>query len=100
MISEVLSHDADCTIQAHAGNGIVYARFTQFGHADLARVLVGKLRPAAVRRCGSVVIVSSKLDSQTPHMVWGGRNERDILLERVKQKFDPHDILNPGRITF
>jgi FAD/FMN-containing dehydrogenase len=45
------------------------------------------------------VVVSNKLEGLTPHIVWGGRTETIMLLERIKQKFDPHNILNPGRFV-
>ena len=35
--------DPDCSIQSHAGNGIVVARMTQFGDAGLSNMLVGLL---------------------------------------------------------
>ena len=100
MIAAVLEVDPDCTIQAHAGNGILVARFARFTHADLTNVLVGKLRPAAVQLGGSLWLSSSKLEGLTPHLIWGGRTEAIVLLERIKQKFDPHNILNPGRFVF
>jgi glycolate oxidase FAD binding subunit len=97
MIVAVLAHDANCEVQAHAGNGIVYVRFGRFSSADLTSVLVGKLRPLAVRLGGSVVVVASQTEGLTPHMIWGGRTDREIFLERVKRQFDPRGILNPGR---
>jgi glycolate oxidase FAD binding subunit len=98
-VSRILAADPNCTIQAHAGNGIIVARFAQFTHADLTSVLVANLRPAAIKLGGSAVVVSSKLEGLTPHIVWGGRTEAIMLLERIKQKFDPHNILNPGRFV-
>jgi glycolate oxidase FAD binding subunit len=100
MLAAVRSHDPACTIQVHAGNGIIVARFAKFDSADVGRVLVGKLRPAAVQHGGSAVIVSSKLEGLTPHVVWGGRAEATVLMERIKQQFDPHNILNPGRFVY
>jgi glycolate oxidase FAD binding subunit len=100
MAAALLEFDPQCAIQAHAGNGILYARFSQFSHADLTRVLVGKLRPMAVQSGGSLVILRSKLDGLTPHLIWGGRSEATVLLEQIKQKFDPRNILNPGRFVF
>jgi glycolate oxidase FAD binding subunit len=99
MIAAVVGLDANCTIQAHVGNGIVYARFRRFSASDITSVLVGKLRPAAIRRGGSLIVVSSKLEGLTPHIVWGGRTEAIVQLERIKLKFDPHGILNPGRFV-
>jgi glycolate oxidase FAD binding subunit len=100
MISHLLDHDRDCAIQSHAGSGIIVARFKTFGHADLTKVLVGKLRPAALNRGGSLTIVRSKLDGLTPHLIWGGRTDATVLLENIKRKFDPKNILNPGRFIY
>lgn len=97
MISKVLVADPACTIQAHAASGVILARFKDFSHSDLTMSLAGKLRPAAVRLGGSAIVVRSSLDGITPHLAWGGRNDAVVLLERIKQKFDPKNILNPGR---
>jgi glycolate dehydrogenase FAD-binding subunit len=99
-IAALQSHDPACTIQAHAASGIILARFAKFTSADVSPVLVGKLRPAAVQRGGSVVVVSSRLEGLTPHITWGGRTEATILMERIKRQFDPHNILNPNRFVF
>ena len=45
-------------------------------------------------------MVRSKLEGLTPHLVWGGRTDATVLMERIKQKFDPQNILNPGRFVF
>ncbi len=100
MIGNLLAVDANCTIQAHAGNGIIVARFSEFRHSDVTKWLVGKLRPAAVRLDGSLVVVRSNLEGLTPHVVWGGRTDATILLERIKRQFDPRNILNPGRFAY
>lgn len=99
-IAELIEFDPNCTIQAHAGNGIIVARFAKFRHADLTTFLVGKLRPAAVQLGGSLVIVSNTLEGLTPHLIWGGRTDATVLLERIKSKFDPRNILNPGRFAY
>jgi glycolate oxidase FAD binding subunit len=100
IISGVLSIDANCTIQAHAGSGIIIARFKEFRHENISKALFAKLRPAAVRLGGSLVVVRSRLDALTPHLVWGGRTDATVLLEQVKQQFDPRNILNPGRFAY
>lgn len=99
-IGELTAYDGACTIQAHAASGIVIARFAKFSHADVSSQLVGKLRPDAIRRGGSLTVLSHKLDGLTPHIRWGGRTDATILMERVKQQFDPHNILNPGQFVF
>jgi glycolate oxidase FAD binding subunit len=100
MIARLTAIDANCVIQAHAASGIIVARFAKFTHAELSAALVGKLRPAAVQLGGSLVVVQSKLEGLTSHLVWGGRTDAVVLLERIKQKFDPKNILNPGRYVF
>jgi FAD/FMN-containing dehydrogenase len=99
-IAELHAHDPSCTIQAHAASGIVVARFAQFAAADVSTVLVGKLRPAAVKRGGSLTVLASQLEGLTPHMIWGGRTDSTVLMERIKQQFDPHNILNPNRFVY
>ena len=98
-IADLCSHDPSCTIQAHAASGIIDARFAKFAPADVSTVLVGKLRPAAVGRGGSLVVVATQLEGLTPLILWGGRTDATILMERIKQQFDPHNILNPGRFV-
>jgi glycolate oxidase FAD binding subunit len=100
IIAELLAIDSECTIQAHAGSGIIIARFSRFSHADVSKTLVGKLRPAVVQHGGSLVVFQTTLEGLTPHVVWGGRTDATVLMERVKQKFDPNNILNPGRFVF
>lgn len=99
-IRDMLAHDPQCTIESHAANGIIVARFAVFAHADVSAVLVSKLRPAVIQRGGSLVILESTLDGLTPHIVWGGRTQATILMERIQREFDPHSILNPGRFVF
>lgn len=100
VIGKLLAADENCAIQAHAGNGIIFARFSQFRQDDLTKLLVGKLRPAAMQLDGSLIVVRSKLDGVTPHLVWGGRTDATVLLEQIKRQFDPRNILNPGRFAY
>jgi glycolate dehydrogenase FAD-binding subunit len=98
--AQLLKHDSTCTIHGYAGSGVAIARFAKFAAADLTRVLVGELRPAVVRSGGSLVVVRSKLDGLTSHIIWGGRTDAVVLLERIKRQFDPRKILNPGRFAY
>lgn len=97
IVEKLLAFDTNCNIQAHAASGIVVARFSKFTHSDLTATLAGKLRPAVNHVSGHSAIVRCSLDGITPHLVWGGRTDAVVLLEQIKQKFDPKNILNPGR---
>jgi glycolate oxidase FAD binding subunit len=99
MVHRLLEADPHCAIQAHAGNGIVIARFEKFPQDDISKLLVANLRPAAVRLGGSLVVLRTTLGGLTPHLVWGGRDDAMMLLEQIKRQFDPRGILNPGRFV-
>ena len=70
MVAQIRAFDPHCTIMAHAGNGIIIARFVKFTSADVSHVLVAKLRPAAIHRGGSLVVLSSQLPGLTPSIIW------------------------------
>ena len=97
IIRMILAHDPRCAIQCHAGSGVVVARFAEFAAGDLTFALVGKLRPAAIQRGGSLIVLSSTLEGLSAPIVWGGRTTAHGIMEKVKRAFDPHQILNPGR---
>ena len=93
--------DADCNLQAHAGNGTVIARFSVFPEAGLSRTLIAHLQPAATASQGNIVILSNPAKTEmTPQCVWGGNAAPFALMSSVKQKFDPKDLLNPGRFVY
>ena len=93
--------DPDCSIQAHAGNGIVIARLAKFPERGLSRALVGDLQTVAAAHHGQVMVLENPSGAEmTRQSVWGGGNAPFALLSAVKRKFDPHDILNRGRFVY
>jgi len=100
IVGKLLDVDSNCSVQTHAASGVIVARFSKFTHGELTAVLAGKLRPAATRVGGHATIVRSSLEGVTSHLVWGGRTDAVVLLERIKRKFDPKNILNPGRFIY
>jgi glycolate oxidase FAD binding subunit len=99
-IQLVLQLDPQASIQAHAGNGIVIARFSQFDINDVSRALIGRLQPAAQRAGGHVVVLSSTLAGLTRQAVWGNATAATHWMGKVKQQFDPKGLLNPGRFVY
>jgi FAD/FMN-containing dehydrogenase len=95
------SVDPRVSLLAHAGNGIVIARFSEFPAGGLARTLVGRVHPAALRYDGAVKILANPGGQEmAPHTVWGaGGAQLDVMMS-VKRQFDPRHVLNPGRFVF
>jgi glycolate dehydrogenase FAD-binding subunit len=92
---------SDCSIQAHAGNGIVLARFPTFAAGGVSRILIGRLQPAAQNAGGNLIVFSSTIGGElTRQAVWGAASGSAMLMEAVKRQFDPKNLLNPGRFVY
>jgi glycolate oxidase FAD binding subunit len=92
--------DGDASIAAHAGNGVVVARFAKFDAAEVSRSLIGRLQPAAALAGGHCVVLSSTLGGLTRQAVWGGAGDDTSWMEKIKAQFDPKGLLNPGRFVY
>ncbi len=93
--------DPQASVQAHAGSGIVIARFAEFPPAEVSRSLIGRLQPAAVAGGGGVVVLSSVYAADlTRQAVWGGARDATEWMVKVKHQFDPQGLLNPGRFLY
>ena len=97
LLDECRRADAGCSIVAHAGSGIVLARFAEVPNGDVARLVNNTLRPAAINAGGGLVVLSSNLGEQTHQTIWGGRTDAIAVMESVRRQFDPQSLLNPGR---
>ena len=83
-------------ITGHAGAGVTYLALS--GGKEEARVqVVEELREIWVRRGGSVVVRQAPVPVKKRLDAWGPAGDYLGLTRRVKEKFDPRGILNPGR---
>jgi glycolate oxidase FAD binding subunit len=139
MIGAIVSLDPDCTIQAHAGSGIVCVKFSDsiqsggrtflFGantfegphpnnvptagavpgekidkletQMPFALLLRRRLRPLVEDAGGKLAVWQNPQGSGlTCRDVWGPKGEGFAVMQSLKDRFDPADILNPGRFIF
>jgi glycolate dehydrogenase FAD-binding subunit len=99
-IQLVLELDPQASIEAHAGNGVVIVRFSRFDAADVSRLLIGRIHPAARLAGGNAVVLSSTVSPLTRPAVWGGATGATAWMDKVKRQFDPKNLLNPGRFVY
>ena len=93
--------DPHCSVQSHAGNGIVIIRLSEFPAVGLAKTVVGQLQATAAAYHGHVVVLSNPGRGEITHQsVWGATDAPFNLMTAVKREFDPKNILNPGRFVY
>jgi len=87
---------------AHAGAGVVTAALNatrdQADVAAVAAVLV-EWRDAARAGGGYATLESAPLAVKSQVPVWDDLGAAGRLMQRIKTRLDPHDILNPGRFV-
>ncbi len=82
-------------VQAHAGNGIVIAKFADYPGST------SPMKAIAAASKGTATILSNPSGAEmTHHNVWGAADVPFDIMQRVKQAFDPNNILNPGRFVY
>jgi len=100
-LPKVWQVDPDCSLQAHAGNGLFMLRMSRIPGEGLSRSFVAFLQAEARAHQGSLVILSNPAGVEvTRQSTLGGGYAPYRLMESVKRQFDPANILNPGRFMF
>jgi glycolate oxidase FAD binding subunit len=101
LITLLLELDSASSIQAHAGSGIVVARFRDLAPAAAAKTIVNRLQPAARAAQGDCIVLSypDGFDT-TRQVVWGGQADAYGMMRAVKEQLDPKGLLNPGRFVY
>ncbi len=85
-------------VAGHAGTGVTFVGLSG-GDAGAIRELLGELRGRVDRAEGSVVVLQAPLDIKEGIDVWGPVGDALPLMRRVKERFDPEGMLNPGRFV-
>ena len=85
-------------VTGQAATGVAYVGLS--GGDEDGRVAVAEeLREIWVRRGGSVVVREAPVSFKKRVEVWGPMGTRLELTRRLKEKFDPRGIMNPGRFV-
>ncbi|MBA2955686.1 FAD-binding protein [Nocardioides sp. MAH-18] len=94
-LRDVLAAAADvgARVRGSAGSGVVHAAV-----ADGVPDALARLREAAARHDGTVVVVDAPPEVKAAVDVWGPVPALD-LMRRVKREFDPDHRLSPGRFV-
>jgi glycolate oxidase FAD binding subunit len=85
-------------ITGHAGTGVTYVGLSG-GDEEARAGVVEELREIWLRRGGSVVVREAPPTFKERVEVWGPVGSRLKVTRRVKEKFDPRGVLNPGRFV-
>jgi glycolate dehydrogenase FAD-binding subunit len=83
-------------ITGHAASGVTYAGLSG-GDEEAQAAIIEELRQIIVPRGGSVVVQKAPTSLKKRVEVWGPARDKLAINRRVKEKFDPPGILNPGR---
>jgi glycolate oxidase FAD binding subunit len=96
MIGQLVSLDPQCTIQSHAGNGIVRAKFSSAN-----KFLHGDLRVQVEAAGGKMVILKTpEGNGMNCRDIWGSKANGFTVMQSLKDRFDPAGILNTGRFVY
>ncbi|HKH09840.1 MAG TPA: FAD-binding oxidoreductase [Rubrobacter sp.] len=85
-------------ITGHAGTGVTYVGLSG-GEEEARAGVVEELREIWLRRGGSLVVREAPPAFKERVEAWGPIGSRLEVTRRVKEKFDPRGILNPGRFV-
>ncbi|WP_207890512.1 FAD-binding oxidoreductase [Rubrobacter taiwanensis] len=85
-------------ISGHAGTGVTFVGLSG-GDEDSRAAAIGELRRGVEERGGSLVLVQAPAELKRRVEVWGSTGDALQLMRRVKERFDPGYILNPGRFV-
>jgi len=100
-IATLLELDPDATVEAHAGDGAIRARFSAREPDEWTDSISHRVRPLVERAGGRMVVTSAPegvaLDRD---VIWGPAGDGRRISRAIKEGFDPHGILNPGRYVF
>ena len=99
-VQRLLEVAPGCSLQVHAGNGVIRGRFSREPNT-VAAMLREELRPLVVAAGGTMAVLSYPRDVELNiETVWGPPGDGATVMRAIKDRFDPNHILNPGRFIY
>ncbi len=97
-VQQLLEHEAQATVLAHAASGVALAHLEGISEADVSPLVLRQLQPAARAGQGSAWLLGAAAGVERTHQLcWGGWPPGTELMQRVLEQFDPQRVLNRGR---
>ncbi|MDI6726858.1 MAG: FAD-binding oxidoreductase [Smithellaceae bacterium] len=93
----------DAAWAGHAGNGIMHGHFllsqdSAVKEEDLVS-LISRMTAETVKRGGNLSLMRAPAGVKERIDVWGETRKDKLIMRRIKQEFDPADLLNKGRFV-
>ncbi|HEY7545210.1 MAG TPA: FAD-binding oxidoreductase [Blastocatellia bacterium] len=89
-----LSHTS---IAADLGTGIIRTAFDADEQSAVS--MIEKLRAETILMGGTLVIERAPVSVRRLSDAWGDLGQIAMLMKSIKEKFDPHSMLNPGKFV-
>jgi glycolate oxidase FAD binding subunit len=113
-VAKIVEMHPECAIQAHAGDGVIRISLPLppgdggAGEGGVAATTISspvasisRLRALAAAAGGKLVVLRHADGfASTVADVWGPPGPEMRLMQSLKERFDPHSILNPGRFSY
>ncbi|NVM01428.1 MAG: hypothetical protein HWN67_03780, partial [Candidatus Helarchaeota archaeon] len=86
---------------SHFGNGIIYVMYplADINNDNKVIRIINGIEDIVVDSGGSFMIEDIPLKFKEKVSVWGRTNKNFKIMKRIKEKFDPKNILNQGRFV-
>lgn len=94
---KALLTDLECVATADIGTGMIRMSFDADERAAVERIK--PLRVSATAAEGTLVVEKAPADVRREVDAWGDVASTAALMRSIKQKFDPHSMLNPGKFV-
>src|SRR5262249_52475575 len=95
---QAMTLSQEMQLQAHAGNGIVIGHVGEDLSVDQAQGMLRKLIGWAGAAQGNVIVLRCPAEWKKHLPIWGAPRGDEWLMRTIKEKLDPGDLFNPGRL--